>query len=94
MEKKKIRSPTGAALISKLRMIERLKIFDQEGVEDLDPTELLVPGQVSVIDVSTVVDTVKNIIIVDLLNKIFEKKVKDLKAPKTLIVIEEAHIYQ
>jgi DNA helicase HerA-like ATPase len=93
MEKKEIRSPTGAALISKLRMIERLKIFDQEGVEDLDPTELLVPGQVSVIDVSTVVDTVKNIIIVDLLNKIFEKKVKDLKAPKTLIVIEEAHTF-
>jgi DNA helicase HerA-like ATPase len=36
---------------------------------------------------------VKNIAIVDVLKKIFDKKISDPESPKTLIAIEEAHTF-
>jgi DNA helicase HerA-like ATPase len=60
----------------------------------LEAEQLLHAGRVSVIDVSGVTnDAAKNLSIAWLLRLVFEFKLKDPSAPKTLIVIEEAHTF-
>ncbi|MEM2144248.1 MAG: ATP-binding protein [Candidatus Jordarchaeaceae archaeon] len=93
IDQNKINKPSGYALAGKLAYIHRFGIFDVQGLPELSAENLVVPGQVTVIDVSACSDPVKNIAIVDVLKKIFDKKVADPKSPKTLIVIEEAHTF-
>lgn len=93
IEQNRINKPSGNALAGKLAYINRFGIFDIQGLPELTAEDLLVPGQVTVIDVSACSDPVKNIAIVDVLKKVFDKKVADPKSPKTLIVIEEAHTF-
>ncbi len=91
---KKDASPSSVrALAGKLAQIRRLGILDVEGVNDLKASDLLIRRKLSVIDVSSCSDHVKNITIVDVLKKIFDEKIENPRAPKTLIVIEEAHTF-
>lgn len=79
----------------KLQRVERYGIFDTE--ETLgDYSELLVPNNVSVIDLSGSPNVeVNNIVITDLLRSIFRLKLGDRKGelPPVMIVIEEAHTF-
>ena len=83
-------------LASKLETLEKQKIFNHtnNNIKQLNITEMLKPGKVSVIDISTVNDQIRNIIISYTLAKIFQTKIKNIKTtPKTMIIIEEAHSY-
>ncbi len=80
-------------LSTKLMWLLQSGAFDQANLKGLDTTEMLVPGRVSIIDVSVANDFVKNLVTADLLRKTFAHKiVKDDAAP-TLLVIEEAHSF-
>src|SRR5439155_11297214 len=58
-----------------------------------DPSEMLFPGRVTVIDVSVANDTVQNLVTADLLRKAFAYKLVHPEAPPTILVIEEAHSF-
>ncbi len=93
IQDKKINSSTGYALTAKLKQLRRMGIFDK-GVGEIDIDSILKPGKVSVIDVSSSSDYVKNAVIAWLLRKVFLKKLEDPKnTPKTLLLIEEAHTF-
>ncbi|MFX1487028.1 MAG: ATP-binding protein [Promethearchaeota archaeon] len=90
---RKIVKATGYALVGKIKQLERLGIFDRD-VGEIDVNELLEPGKVSVIDVSSSSDYVKNVVIASILRKIFLRKLEAPdKTPKTLLLIEEAHTF-
>lgn len=78
---------------SKLQLLIHAGVFDQAGVRGLDMAELLVPGRVSVIDVSVANDTVKNLVTADLIRKAFAWKTSRPEGAPTLVVIEEAHSF-
>jgi uncharacterized protein len=80
-------------LATKLLWLINSGAFDQPNMYSLDPTGMLVPGRVTVVDVSVANDTVKNLATADLLRKTFAYKVLRAEAPPTLIVIEEAHSF-
>jgi DNA helicase HerA-like ATPase len=81
------------ALLGKLGKFSRAKIFDVAGVKPIDADVLIRRGQLSIIDVSYATDLLKNLVIADVLRKVFEHKLAKQDAPKTLIVIEEAHTF-
>jgi DNA helicase HerA-like ATPase len=80
-------------LSSKLQLLIHSGVFDQPGMNCLDPAQMLKPGRVSVLDVSSANDTVKNLVTADLLRKMFAYKVAKPDAPPALLVIEEAHSF-
>jgi len=80
------------ALMGKLGRLNRTRAFDAEGIEVIDAKKLLKKGKVSIFDVSNCSDIVKNIVIADLLRKIFDEKLAGWPT-KALIVIEEAHSF-
>ncbi|HEX3151334.1 MAG TPA: ATP-binding protein [Gemmataceae bacterium] len=94
------------ALIGRLARLNRLKVFDTDGVDPVIFKNLLAPGVVSIIDLSdSGMSELNNIVIADTLSGLqdaqedayqtFEKAKKSnpKAAPptRTLIVIEEAH---
>jgi DNA helicase HerA-like ATPase len=96
------------ALLGKLWRLQRLKVFYDEkgGVKPIDYKQLLLPGQVSVIDLSdSGASELNNLVIADLLRGVQDaqdeaydayEKARDRNpgtAPptRTLIIIEEAH---
>lgn len=81
------------ALMGKLGRLSRTRAFDVKGCDPIDAKGLLVSGKVSVFDVSYCPDYLKNLVIADLLRKIFEFKLSKADAPKTMLVIEEAHSF-
>ncbi len=93
------RPATGADLASylalkgKLGSLRRTRAFDVPGAQPIRVDELLVAGRVSIFDVSYTADRLKNLVIAQLLKKVFEAKVDDPSLPKTLIFIEEAHTF-
>jgi DNA helicase HerA-like ATPase len=80
-------------LATKLLWLLHSGAFEQDGVPGLDPAQLLVPGRVSVLDVSVANDLVKNLVTADMLRKIFAYKMTQEKTPPTLLVVEEAHSF-
>lgn len=80
-------------LMSKLGRLNRTGAFDAKDVDPIHPEKLMKGGRVSVFDVSYSTDQVKNLVIADLLRKIFDHKLSCSDAPKTLLVIEEAHTF-
>ena len=81
------------ALKSKLNKLKRYDIFDKPD-NLLHYNDMIKPNSVNVIDMSGSVNSkINNIIIVEMLRKIFDMKLddKDRKLPPTLLVIEEAH---
>jgi DNA helicase HerA-like ATPase len=67
--------------------------FDQPNMRSLDPERMLMPGRVSIFDVSVANDVIKNLVTADLLRKVFAYKIAREDAPPTLLVIEEAHSF-
>jgi len=80
-------------LATKLLWLINSGAFDQANMASLDPAGMLVPGRVTVLDVSVANETVKNLATADLLRKAFAYKILKDDAPPTLIVIEEAHSF-
>jgi DNA helicase HerA-like ATPase len=80
------------ALTRKLLALRRTDIFDSG--EPIDVNDLLVAGRVSVVDVSGLHnDSAKNIAIAWILRQVFQQKLSNPRAPRTLVVIEEAHTF-
>lgn len=80
-------------LSTKLLWLVHAGVFDQANMHSLDPQRMLHPGRVSILDVSTANDIVKNLVTADLLRKVFAYKVaRDNRLP-TLLVLEEAHAF-
>jgi hypothetical protein len=82
-----------AGLATKLCWLLHSEAFDRVNMPALDPVRMLVPGRVSVIDVSVANDLVKNMVTADLLRKTFAVKMTRPDTPPTLVVIEEAHSF-
>jgi DNA helicase HerA-like ATPase len=80
-------------LSAKLLWLLQSGAFDQPNMRSMDPERMLIPGRVSVLDVSVANDIVKNLVTADLLRKVFAYKVARADAPPTLLVIEEAHSF-
>jgi hypothetical protein len=80
-------------LSAKLSWLIHSEAFDLVGMPSLDTSRLLVPGRVSVLDVSVANDIVKNMVTADLLRKVFAQKLTRPDSPPTLLVIEEAHSF-
>jgi hypothetical protein len=80
-------------LSTKLLWLLHSGAFDQPNVKGLDAAEMLRPGRVTVVDVSTANDVIKNLVTADLLRKVFACKVAREDSPPTLMVIEEAHSF-
>lgn len=80
-------------LLRKIRKLEVYNIFDKR--ESLgDCSNLLQPNRISVIDLSgSFSNQINNIVLMDLLRKVFKLKLDDRKKmlPPTMIAIEEAH---
>jgi len=70
--------------------------MDAPDTPEIMPEELFVPGRVSVIDRSTSLDAVRNVVIAYNLDKLFRAKVEDragaLDTP-ILVLIEEVHTF-
>lgn len=92
--------PSWLALLSKLWQLHRAKVFDISGSNPIPFSELISPGQMSIIDLSDSDSTmINNIVIANLLRGIqqvqeeaYDKAVKNSKTPTPVsIIIEEAH---
>jgi len=76
-----------------LEKIQRYQIFDSVDYV-LDVNDLVRPGHLSVFDLSDATNVrVNNIVIAQILQEIFSKKIGESDAPPTLVVIEEAHTF-
>ncbi|MBL8792343.1 MAG: ATP-binding protein [Planctomycetia bacterium] len=82
-----------AGLTAKLNWIMQSEAFDQLNMPSLDPVRMMVPGRVSIIDVSVANDVVKNMVTADLLRKTFALKITRPSTPPTLLILEEAHSF-
>lgn len=82
-----------AGLSTKLMWLLHSGAFDQPNLPALDAAQMLQPGRVTVVDVSTANEIVKNLVTADLLRKTFAFKMVNADAPPTLLVIEEAHSF-
>ncbi|GCF11393.1 ATP-binding protein [Dictyobacter arantiisoli] len=83
-------------LLKKLRELHLTRLFDRTNAEELKMEMLSSPGQLSVLDMSDCDDRqVKNIIIADLLARMYRYKMelseKTNKERKIIITLEEAH---
>jgi DNA helicase HerA-like ATPase len=73
--------------------LQRYRIFDSTKYT-LRVADILKPGLLSVFDLSDSTNVrINNIIIAEILRLIFTEKVKNVDAPPTLILIEEAHTF-
>jgi len=88
-----VRAQSLIPLKRKLMELLRTKAFDVKGASSLDPSKYLVPGRVTVFDLSYTGDYEKNLLIAQLLERIFKQKRDYPSLPKTMIMIEEAHTF-
>ena len=79
-------------LYSKLTVVDGLKIVDT-AAKPIGVTDLLKPKKISVVDFSDASDPVKNIVIADLLDKLFKYKIANPDTPRLFIALEEAHTF-
>jgi len=80
------------ALMGKLGALNRTRAFDVKDTEPINAKNLLIEKKVTVFDVSGCAERLKNIVIFDLLSKVFSEKLSG-NPVKTLVVIEEAHSF-
>lgn len=86
-------SQTILALVRKFRTLVGTGAFDDESASFIDPEELLKSNLVSVFDVSNTGIREKNLLIAELLDRVFQAKIKNPDFPPTMILIEEAHTF-
>lgn len=77
----------------KLESLRRTKAFDNRTAATLEPENLLKPGRVNVFDLSFTGDYEKNLLIAQLLRKVFDAKKRNKGYPPTMVMIEEAHSF-
>ncbi len=88
-----VRAQSLSPLKRKLLELVRTKAFDVKTASPIDPSKYLVPGRVTVFDLSYTGDYEKNLLIAQLLERVFKAKRDDSTLPKTMIMIEEAHTF-
>jgi len=88
-----VRAQSLFPLKRKLIELKRTKAFDVQTASPIDPSKYLVPGRVTVFDLSYTGDYEKNLLIAQLLERIFKEKRDNSSLPKTMIMIEEAHTF-
>lgn len=88
-----VRTQSLIPLKRKLMELMRTKAFDVKTASPIDPSKYLVPGKVTVFDLSYTGDYEKNLLIAQLLERVFKQKRDDPSLPKTMIMIEEAHTF-
>lgn len=88
-----VRAQSLSPLKRKLLELVRTKAFDVKTASPIDPMKYLVPGRVTVFDLSYTGDYEKNLLIAQLLERVFKAKRDDSSLPKTMIMIEEAHTF-
>jgi len=84
------------SLYTKLAVIDRLGVMDPPNTPEIEPAELFVPGRVTVVDLSTSLDAVRNVVIAYTLDKLFRAKVEDKAGAydtPILVLIEEVHTF-
>lgn len=77
----------------KLESLRRTRAFDNRTAATIEPEILLKPGRVSVFDLSFTGDYEKNLLIAELLRKVFSAKKRNKDYPRTMVMIEEAHSF-
>src|SRR5262249_5040451 len=77
----------------KIMRLINAQTFDEPQVPCLDVARLIVPGRVSVLDVSAASEVIQNLVTADVLRKAFAYKMVKDDAPPTLLIIEEAHSF-
>ena len=77
----------------KLYSLKRTGAFDDPTAISINPDKLLKAGQVTIFDLSYTGDDEKNLLIAQLLRRIFDAKKKNKDYPRTAIMIEEAHTF-
>ncbi len=77
----------------KLYSLKRTGAFDDPTAVSINPDSLLRSGRVTVFDLSYTGDDEKNLLIAQLLRRIFDAKKKNKDYPRTAIMIEEAHTF-
>ncbi len=89
-------SEASSSLYAKLVAIEKLGIMDADFPE-INVGEIIVPGRVSIIDLSESTDSLRNVVIAYYLDSIFRAKIRDAEHGKfdspLLILIEEVHTF-
>lgn len=84
-------------LYTKLSLAHRAGILDAhqagEVFDKIPPEIFLVPGRISVVDLSESSDIVRNICIAHLLKEIFTYKTRFIESPPILIFMEEVHTF-
>lgn len=88
-----VRAQSLIPLKRKLMELSRTKAFDVKTASPIDPSKYLVPGRVTVFDLSYTGDYEKNLLTAQLLERVFKAKRDDSQLPKTMIMIEEAHTF-
>jgi uncharacterized protein len=88
-----VRAQSLMPLKRKLLELVRTKVFDVQTASSIDPAAYLVPGRVTVFDLSYTGDYEKNLLTAQLLERVFKSKRDDSNLPKTMIMIEEAHTF-
>lgn len=80
------------ALMGTLGALNRTRVFDVKDIETINVNQFLQNGHVTVFDVSDCIERLKNVVIYDLLIKVFDNKLSG-NPVKTIVVIEEAHSF-
>jgi DNA helicase HerA-like ATPase len=80
------------SLYSKLMIISGLGIVDTNA-KSIDASNILLPGKVSIVDISDASNAVRNIVIANLLDSVFKHKMMHPDTPRLLIILEEAHAF-
>lgn len=88
-----VRAQSLFPLKRKLLELVRTNVFDVKTASSIDPSKYLKPGRVTVFDLSYTGDYEKNLLIAQLLERIFQAKKGNTNLPKTIIMIEEAHTF-
>jgi DNA helicase HerA-like ATPase len=93
-------APSWRALMGKVGRVKRYNIFDTKAAPPIDYNQLLIPGQVSIIDLSdTDFPQVNNLVIAQILRGVQRQQDENYKAAtargdtpnRTMVIIEEAH---
>jgi DNA helicase HerA-like ATPase len=94
-EKLGVRRGSLQPLRRKLYSLKRTRAFDDHTAMSINPDMLLKSKQVTVFDLSYTGDYEKNLLIAQLLSRIFDAKKKDREKhyPPTAVFIEEAHTF-
>jgi DNA helicase HerA-like ATPase len=78
------------SLYSKLYLINEFGLIDAE-YPSIKIEDILVPGRISIIDFNDASDAIRNMVIADLLDKLFRFKIENPETPRILVILEEAH---